>query len=49
MISFFYYLDVILMTTFFVHIGIIQWDSFWNYGLQYVHNEIDWHEKYIKL
>jgi len=26
----------------FVHIGIVQWDSFWSYGLQYVHNEIDW-------
>jgi hypothetical protein len=33
----------------FIHIGIVQWDSFWNDGLQYAHNEIDWHERYIKL
>ncbi len=33
----------------FVNYGIVKLDSFWNYKLQYLCNEIDWYAKYIKL
>jgi hypothetical protein len=42
---FFCYLGVIKNSTLFC----TQWDSFWGYIYQYVHNAIDWYEKFIKL